>query len=83
MKKELKEDISKIGDPSLLNSEVQDLQKRVEDHISPVLRYACQHWLTHPSRSSPPDESMMAALKEFAPSTCYTGWRFLAFSILS
>jgi hypothetical protein len=30
-----------------LNSEVEDLQTRIDDHISVGLQYACQHWHSH------------------------------------
>jgi hypothetical protein len=30
-----------------LNSEVGDLQKRIDDHISAGLKYACQYWHSH------------------------------------
>ena len=34
-----------------LNSEVEDLQARIDDRISVALRYACQSWHNHLSRS--------------------------------
>jgi len=30
-----------------LNSEVQDLSKRIEEHIPPVLSYSCRFWVEH------------------------------------
>ena len=35
-----------------LNSEVEDLQTRVDDHISTALRYACKSWYGHVTKTS-------------------------------
>jgi hypothetical protein len=43
----LREDICDIKNPSLANSEVTDLDQRL-DHVAPSeLRYACNHWHVH------------------------------------
>jgi ABC-type dipeptide/oligopeptide/nickel transport system ATPase subunit len=47
MNKQLKQDICEIGNPSLLNSEVQDLADRRKRLISEELRYACIYWTSH------------------------------------
>jgi hypothetical protein len=65
MNQKLKYDICRIGDYSLLNSEVGDLQSRLGDHVSAELRYACKHWITHLIHSSEPDESLRNELKTF------------------
>jgi hypothetical protein len=40
-------DMCDIRDPSLFNSEVQDLQERLERYISESLRYSCKFWAVH------------------------------------
>jgi hypothetical protein len=35
-----------------LNSEVEDLQTRIDGHISPVLQYACQSWHNHLTKTT-------------------------------
>jgi hypothetical protein len=65
MNRDLKYDICRIGDYSLLNSEVGDLQSRIDDHVSAELRYACKHWITHLIHCSEPDESLKNELKIF------------------
>jgi ABC-type dipeptide/oligopeptide/nickel transport system ATPase subunit len=47
MNRQLKQDICKIGNPSLLNSEVPDLAERLKRSISEELRYACVYWMSH------------------------------------
>ena len=47
MMKQLKRDICDIRDPSKLNSEVENLQERVEVAIPPWVRYAMLHWGSH------------------------------------
>ena len=42
----LKQNLLSLPDYAL-NSEVEDLQTRIDDHISPVLRYACKSWHNH------------------------------------
>jgi hypothetical protein len=64
MKKYLKEDICQIGGSSLLNSEVKDLPERLREYVPSELRYACQHWITHLSHSSP-DEILINELEYF------------------
>ncbi|KAG8873636.1 hypothetical protein FRB98_008879, partial [Tulasnella sp. 332] len=48
-------------DPSLLNSEVGDLEQRIQDHIPRGLQYACIHMPAHVS-SVPTDNSVVAGL---------------------
>jgi hypothetical protein len=47
--KRLKRDICGIKDPSVLNSEVDDLPTRIKTQIPPELQYACRHWAWHVS----------------------------------
>ena len=37
----------KIGDPSQLNQQVDDLQYRIATHIPAYTQYACRHWASH------------------------------------
>jgi hypothetical protein len=43
----LHEDICNICDPTLLNSEVGDLDHRLHNRVPSAVRYACVHWVTH------------------------------------
>jgi phosphoglycolate phosphatase-like HAD superfamily hydrolase len=43
----LRYDICRIRDPSLLNSEVVDLEERLITYVSESLRYACLFWVMH------------------------------------
>jgi hypothetical protein len=47
MNKALRYDICRIRDPSLLNSEVTDIEGRLLEHVSESLRYACRFWVAH------------------------------------
>jgi hypothetical protein len=43
----LRYDICRVRDPSLLNSEVVDLEGRLVKYVSESLRYACRFWVVH------------------------------------
>jgi hypothetical protein len=43
----LRYDICHIQDPSLLNSEILNLEGRLSEHVSEFLRYACRFWMMH------------------------------------
>jgi WD40 repeat protein len=47
--KRLRRDICGIKNPSVLNTEVEDLPTRIKTHIPPELQYACRHWAWHVS----------------------------------
>jgi hypothetical protein len=47
MSMSLRYDICRIGDPSLLNSEVTNIEGRLLEHVSESLRYACRFWMMH------------------------------------
>jgi hypothetical protein len=47
MNKALRYDICRVRDPSLLNSEVADLEGRLIKYVSESLRYACRFWVVH------------------------------------
>ncbi|KAF9650050.1 hypothetical protein BDM02DRAFT_3112640 [Thelephora ganbajun] len=46
MNGELKQNLLSLPDYAL-NSEVEDLETRIDDHISDALRYACRSWHSH------------------------------------
>lgn len=62
--KELRSDICNIRNPSLLNSEIQDLPERVARAIPQHLMYACRHWVTHLSGGELSD-NLLDALMDF------------------
>jgi hypothetical protein len=43
----LKQDMCKVGDPSLLRSEILDISTPIATHIPLHLQYACRHWAYH------------------------------------
>jgi hypothetical protein len=49
----LQQNICKIDQPGLLNSEIPDLSDRLSQYVPEVLRYACTYWTTHLSLVSP------------------------------
>jgi hypothetical protein len=64
----LRYDICRIRDPSLLNSEVIDLEERLIEYVSESLRYACRfwvmHWLEH-IRTAGPQSRIPTGLEDF------------------
>ena len=65
--RELKRDMCKIRNPSLLNIEVLDLAGRIAKAIPSYLQYACRHWSTHLLNGKLSD-TILDALQEFAES---------------
>ncbi|KAG8989009.1 hypothetical protein FRB94_014752 [Tulasnella sp. JGI-2019a] len=53
-------------DPSLLNSEVEDLEKRIRENISPGLQYACAHMPEHVSQTPTGSAEVGSLVREFA-----------------
>ncbi|KAG9034307.1 hypothetical protein FRB95_013465, partial [Tulasnella sp. JGI-2019a] len=53
-------------DPSLLNSEVEDLAQRIDDNIPPGLQYACAHLSMHVSQTPPESVEVRGLVEEFA-----------------
>jgi hypothetical protein len=49
----LKQDMCKVGDPSVLRSEISDISTRIATHIPLHLQYACRHWAYHILNSDP------------------------------
>ncbi|KAH7904088.1 hypothetical protein BJ138DRAFT_1186624 [Hygrophoropsis aurantiaca] len=65
----LKKDMCDIGDPSMLNSEVDDLPQRCSECIDEATRYVCHKWSYHLARSTTTasmDESLAKFLVEFS-----------------
>ncbi|KAG8977586.1 hypothetical protein FRB94_000391 [Tulasnella sp. JGI-2019a] len=53
-------------DPSLLNSEVEDLEERIRENISPGLQYACAHMPEHVSQTPAESAEVESLVREFA-----------------
>jgi hypothetical protein len=68
MNKDLRYDICNIQDPALANADVVDLETRLQDRVSDVLRYACCFWTVHLVASGVPeqDSAIWDALSEFS-----------------
>jgi hypothetical protein len=62
--KDLRRDICDLKDPSLLNSEIDDLSERITRYIPSHLRYACRHWAFHLTYAMVSDV-LLELLKEF------------------
>jgi hypothetical protein len=45
--KGLRRDICGIGNPTILNNEVDDLSTRIKSNIPSHMQYACRHWASH------------------------------------
>jgi len=65
MQHELKFNICKLETSYLLNSEVPDLQTRIEDNISSALSYSCRFWADHLARVPKFDSNMFKSLQAF------------------
>lgn len=65
MNSKLKKDICRIGDPSLLNSEAPDMERRIKENVSEALRYACSHWPSHLAATATTTSATHAALHKF------------------
>lgn len=50
----------------MLNSEVDDLEKKINDSYPPELQYACRHWASHLVMTSSSNTEIGSALEEFA-----------------
>lgn len=64
----LRRDICDIRDPTRLNSEVPDLGDRLGRAVSDLLRYACLHFASHLSASSPHDDVFIKFMATFCES---------------
>jgi hypothetical protein len=63
--KNLKRDMCEIRNPSVLNSEIQDLPTRIMTNIPVHLQYACRHWSFHLTRAIV-SEGLLDLVEEFS-----------------
>jgi len=61
----LKRDLCKIADSGLLNSDIKDLEAKVEAAIPPWLRYAVTHWSAHLAAVPNDNAEAIAGLETF------------------
>jgi hypothetical protein len=52
MNKHLCRNMCRIEDPSLLNSEIADLNERMDKHVPAAVQYACKYWISHLAAAS-------------------------------
>ncbi|CAE6423601.1 unnamed protein product [Rhizoctonia solani] len=64
MQDALRFNICDLDSPFVTDDEVDNLQARVADKISPTLSYACRHWATH-LLSAPKEDHLLESLGEF------------------
>ncbi|KIJ53753.1 hypothetical protein M422DRAFT_775760, partial [Sphaerobolus stellatus SS14] len=58
----------------LLDSEIPDLSHRVQENISEILRYSCQYWVQHLSRTATDHrETLHTCIRDFLPE-CVLFW---------
>ncbi|KAG8731396.1 hypothetical protein FRC11_004283, partial [Ceratobasidium sp. 423] len=63
MQRDLKFNICELETSYLLNSEVPDLNPRIDSHIGTALKYACNYWVDHFVGS--PNQRLVEATKKF------------------
>ena len=80
MSKCLRRDIASIRDPSLLNSEVEEFEQRIQRAIPPELRYACLYWASHLLCVEHGDRDVIGALNDFLMRSLL--WWFEAMSLI-
>jgi hypothetical protein len=61
----LRKDICEIGDSSLFNTEVTDLNQRLASRVPPQLRYACRFWHVHSEMAGTVSAGVASYLEEF------------------
>jgi hypothetical protein len=61
----LRQDLCHIGDPSLLNSEIPDLDACLKKHTSEELRYSCVYWTIHLTETRFPSPDLIQELQHF------------------
>ncbi|KAF9512030.1 hypothetical protein BS47DRAFT_1486515 [Hydnum rufescens UP504] len=76
----LKRDVAGILDPSLLNKEVDGLEEKVREALSPEVQYACRYWASHLSRVEFGERRVLKALEFFSMRSIL--WWFEAMSLL-
>ncbi|KAH9058125.1 hypothetical protein EDB87DRAFT_953266 [Lactarius vividus] len=63
---QLHRNMAGIDDPSLSHSEIDSFQTKVENAVSPELRYACQYWASHLMKTKDVhDEKIWLRLRDF------------------
>jgi hypothetical protein len=65
MNSSLRKDICDIGNPSLLNTEIHDLELRLAQAAPDELCYAAKHWHVHLGLGGTPSSSTIASLEVF------------------
>jgi hypothetical protein len=65
MNLELREDICGIGDITLANAEISDLNQRLASNVSEALRYAVISWMFHVERSTGETAALLTQLRLF------------------
>jgi hypothetical protein len=65
MNERMRKDICEIGDPSLFNTEVTDLDQRLNCYVPPQLRYACRFWHVHFELAGTVSAGVASHLEEF------------------
>ena len=66
MLKHLKRNICGVGDDTVLNSEIPNLESRLREYVPPALLYACQHWGDHLSQSANDTDLQKELVKELS-----------------
>ncbi|KAJ7636959.1 hypothetical protein FB45DRAFT_452504 [Roridomyces roridus] len=61
----LKRDICEINDPTKLNSEVPNLQRRIEKCLPEHLQYSCRFWASHLVQVDDLDDPLVDVLRGF------------------
>ena len=79
MNNSLEQNILSLPDYAL-NSEVEDLDMRVKDHISIALQYTCKSWFSHLIDSEVRGDvtAIISALRNFLEKGSWCGWKCLA-----
>ncbi|KAI9439119.1 hypothetical protein H4582DRAFT_117919 [Lactarius indigo] len=71
---QLHRNMAGIEDPSLPHSEIDSFQTKVENAVSPELRYACQYWTSHLMKTEVvDDDEMWPRLRDFL-TRCLLWW---------
>jgi NACHT domain len=81
MAKYLKRDVASISDPSLLNREVDGLERKVRDALPPEVQYACRYWASHLSCVQVGEKKLVEVLEMFLMQSLL--WWFEAMSLIS
>ncbi|KAF9517546.1 hypothetical protein BS47DRAFT_1389797 [Hydnum rufescens UP504] len=81
MEKYLKRDVASISDPTLLNREVDGLERKVSDALPLEVQYACRYWASHLSHVELGERKLVEALDMFSMQLLL--WWFEAMSLIS